>query len=363
MKKSMPKWLSRFLKFVVPAIVSVGLCVVMFRDIDFNQMMEVIKRDCDFRWIGLNLLVGLLPMVLRGLRWGIQLRTIGVNAPIRILILSMFGTYAVNIVFPRLGEVWRTGYISMRQRKPFSEVFGSMIADRLADTLTVALMTLATFYIARSPIVDFVHTYPEAYQSIARFFSSPVTWGVVVGSVVIVWLLFRFSHNEVILKIKGFFIGLFDGFAGIWRMKGKVQWLALTVAIWTCYYMQLYFAFYAFPMTREMLMVNGPVVVLVCFVLTSISMGIPSNGGIGPYQTTMIFGLGVFAPAAMAHGEFLTNAAAFGNVIIACQTCALVVLGLITFALIAIDRNRNKAVEDPNLPLNPAHDVVGRQAE
>lgn len=352
MKKTMPKWLNMLLKFAVPAVVSVGLCVVMFRDIDFREMIGVIRRDCDFRWIGLNLAIGLLPMVFRGLRWGIQLRTIGVNAPVRILVLSMFGTYAVNIVFPRLGEIWRTGYISVRQEKPFSEVFGSMIADRLADTVTVALLTLATFYVARGPIVEFVHAYPQAYEAIGRVLSSPLTWGTLVAGCVGLWALFRFSRNAWVVKTKKFFVGLFAGFAGIWRMKGKVQWLALTVAIWTCYYMQLYFAFYAFPMTREMLALHGPTLVLVCFVLTSISMGIPSNGGIGPYQTALLFGLGMFAPAGMPRTEFLTTGAAFGNVVIASQTCFLVVLGLVTFLLIALDRNRRKAVgnPDPNVP-------------
>ena len=41
---------------------------------------------------------------------------------------SIFGTYAVNLVFPRLGEVWRTGYIAQRQKAPFTTVFGSMVA-------------------------------------------------------------------------------------------------------------------------------------------------------------------------------------------------------------------------------------------
>ena len=152
------------------------------------------------------------------------------------------------------------------------------------------------------------------------------------------------SHNAGVLKVRKFLIGIWHGFAAIGRMKGKFQWLGLTVGIWGCYFLQLEIAFHAFPLTEQLFEQNGLLIVLVCFVLTSISMGIPSNGGIGPYQTTMLFGLGVFmaggnAPAGVSHSEFMTVGAAFGNVIIASQTLLLIVLGLITFALIAIDKH------------------------
>ena len=77
-------------------------------------------------------------------------------------------------------------------------------------------------------------------------------------------------------------------------------------------------------------------------------MGIPSNGGIGPYQTTMLFGLGLFMPAAtssgalagVSHTEFVTVGAAFGNVLIASQTLVMIALGLVTFAMIAVEKHR-----------------------
>lgn len=335
---------ARVVKFLIPVVVSVGLCVVMFRDIDFNEMLAVIRRDCDFRWIGLMCFMSIFPMVFRGLRWGIQLRAVGIDAPVRVLVYSIFGTYAVNLVFPRLGEVWRTGYVSYRENAPFSTVLGSMIADRFADLLTVLLLTVATFVIARSPLIEFVQTYPDAYRKILHVVSSP--WGWIAGTVIIgvCWLVLAKSHNAGVLKVRKFLMGIWHGFAAIGRMKGKFQWLGLTVGIWGCYFLQLEIAFHAFPLTEQLFEQNGLLIVLVCFVLTSISMGIPSNGGIGPYQTTMLFGLGVFmaganAPAGVSHSEFMTVGAAFGNVIIASQTLLLIVLGLITFALIAIDKH------------------------
>lgn len=338
----------KVVQFGIPLVVSVGLCVAMFRDIDFGEMMAVIRQDCDFRWIALMLAISIAPMMLRGLRWGIQLKALGIDVPTHALVLSIFGTYGVNIVFPRLGEVWRSGYISYRQKAPFSAVFGSMIGDRFADLLTVGLLTLLTFIIARGPIVDFVRTYPAAYQAIANILGSPWFWGVMIVLAGGVWWLLARSKNSIVLKIKRFVLGMWEGFAALARMEHKWRWLGLTACIWGCYFLQLVVAFRAFPLTSQMLDANGLTLPLVCFILTSISMGVPSNGGIGPYQTTLIFGLTLFAPAGVSHSQFMTVGAAFGNVIIASQTVLLIILGLITFIWIALEKRRSRqaAAED-----------------
>ncbi|MDE6131528.1 MAG: lysylphosphatidylglycerol synthase domain-containing protein, partial [Muribaculaceae bacterium] len=106
------KWLMMLLKYVVPLVITIGLCYLMFTGIDFNEMLAIIKRDCNFTWIAMALCISVLSHVFRAMRWRIQLRALGINAPLFALVLSIFGTYAVNLVFPRLGEVWRTGYIA-----------------------------------------------------------------------------------------------------------------------------------------------------------------------------------------------------------------------------------------------------------
>jgi len=334
--------LGKIVKFLIPVAVSVGLCLIMFRDIDFHDMMGVIRKECDFRWIGLMMIMNLFPIMLRALRWGIQLRAAGINAPVHVLLYSIFGTYAVNLVFPRLGEVWRSGYVSYNQNAPFSTVFGSMIADRFADLLTVTLLTLCTFFIAHGPLVEFVRTYPQAYRAILHAVTSPWVWGGIAAVIVVSWLVLTRCHNSYVDKIRKFLKGLWQGFASILHMKAKFQWLGLTLCIWACYFLGLTIAFHAFPLTEQMFMANGVVLPLVCFILTSISMGIPSNGGIGPYQTTLLFGLFMFMPHGMDVTEFKTVGAAFGNVLIASQTLLFIVCGLIVFALIALEKHRGR---------------------
>ena len=136
------------LRYGIPLIVSILLCKLLFDGMDWNEMVQIIREQCHFQWIALALTISIFSHIFRAMRWRIQLRAIGVNPPLFALVLSIFGTYAVNLVLPRLGEIWRSGYISRRQDAPFSKVFGSMVADRLADTVTVLLLTIVTFILA-----------------------------------------------------------------------------------------------------------------------------------------------------------------------------------------------------------------------
>lgn len=335
------------LRYCVPAVITVGLCYLLVREMDLRQMWETICTQCDFRWIAVNILLLIGAMWARAARWQLQLRALGIKASVWVLTLSVFGTYAVNLVFPRLGEVWRTGYIAHRQDAPFATVFGSMLADRLADMVTVILITVFTLFVARNALVEFVKSYPDAYNTLLQLLTSPWVWSVIIMLVIALIIVLRIpTHNAFLLKIKGIISELWSGFAAIAKMNEKGKWLLLTVLLWGTYYLELVIAFQAFPFTREIFATHGLTAVLVCYVLTSIAMGIPSNGGIGPYQIAMIFGLSLYAPSGLDRGAsdlFLTNSTAFGNIVLGTQTILMIALGLYTFAVIAISRRRARS--------------------
>ena len=326
------KLLSSALKYVVPLAVSVCLCYLLFTGVDFGRMLDIIARECRFGWIALALVISVLSHVFRAMRWRIQLQALGIAVPLRALVLSIFGTYAVNLVFPRLGEVWRTGYIAQRQRASFTEVFGSMVAERLCDTLTVLVLTVAAFLLARAQLVAYLSQNSELYATVMSWVASPWLWcGVAAVVAVAWWFLSHRSANGVVLKVQDLARSLWHGFAVIATMPGKGRWLVLTVAIWGCYFTQLFVAFYAFDFTAAVVSDYGIVAVLVAFVLSSISMGVPSNGGIGPWQWAIIFALGIY-------GLESTSAGAFANLVLGTQTLLLIVLGIITFVAIAIEK-------------------------
>ena len=336
MDKKKSSRLGQIMKYVIPLIISIGLCYLLFTGIDFREMLDIIRSQCDFRWIAAGLALAVLSHVVRAMRWGIQLSALGIKAPLYVLIYSIFGTYAVNLVFPRLGEVWRTGYIAQRQHAPFTTVFGSMVADRLADTLTVLILALLAFLVSSKAILSYLHQNGESHAAIARLLESPWLWAAVVVLVAAIWIFMaRKTDNPKIVKIQNAVRELWQGFAVIVKMPHKGRWLLLTVALWGCYFLQNYLAFYAFPFTAQIVADHGIQAALVTWVLSSISMGVPSNGGIGPWQWATIFGLSIYGLGA-------TQAGAFANLVLGANTLLIIALGIFTFIAIALDKKRTR---------------------
>lgn len=294
-------------------------------------------EQCNFWWIGVSLMLSVFAQIFRAVRWRMQLRALGINPPMHAMVCSIFGTYAVNLVFPRLGEVWRTGYIAQRQQAPFTEVFGSMVADRLADTITVLLMTIAVFFLARNAIVTYI-VETEIYDRIHALISSPWVW--IAGVLLIIGFIYfvRFhSSSRIMRKLRAIYTGLWEGFAGIMKMPRKGLWLLFTLLIWGSYFVEMWLAFYSFDECAEYIDLHGVLPVFVTFIFGSLAMGVPSNGGIGPWQWAVVLAInGVYGIMNQ------TDSLAFANIVLGTQTLLMILLGLYTFIAIALDRRHNQ---------------------
>lgn len=339
MNKNVSSRTRLLLKYIVPLIISAGLCWLLFRDMDLREMWRVMRAECNFRWMWGNMAFLTLAHVCRALRWQIQLRALGINAGVWELTLSIFGTYSVNLVLPRLGEVWRCGFVAQRQKAPFTQVFGSMVADRLADTISVALITFFTFTFAGAHLKSYIGQDPAQIEFIKSAVTSPALWGLVAAiGVAGLVILYRFPENKVVSAARRLLKGLWRGFAVIATMPGKGRWLLWTAGIWGCFIISMWFAFQSFPLTARVVDLYGFRALMLCFTLTSISMAVPSNGGIGPYQWAMIFGLQFYALG--VPGLDYGYSAAFANMLMGTQTLYLIILGLFTFGCIALSRKK-----------------------
>ncbi|MDE7180461.1 MAG: flippase-like domain-containing protein, partial [Muribaculaceae bacterium] len=289
------KILGYLLRWLLPLALTVVLVSYMFRKVDFSQMWSLVTHGVDYWWILAAMGISVLSHVCRALRWRIQLDSLGIRPPLMALVCSIFGTYALNLVFPRLGEVWRCTYISRLEKKPFTEIVGTMVADRLMDTVMVLCLTLLTFVVAAPALESFLERYPVGQGALALV-RSPHAWTGLIGGILIIWAIFHFGRETgPVKKTRQWIGGMWRGFASLATMKGKWSFLAYTLAIWGCYFVQLYVAFFAFDFTRalcsEASLGFGLVPCLVAFVLSSIGMAIPSNGGLGPWNIAVMFGL------------------------------------------------------------------------
>ena len=333
-------FLSLLVRYGLPLALTVLLVWYIFKKVDFGEMMHIIDSGVDYGWILAAMGISVFSHIFRAARWRLQLRGMGVTPPMHALCVSIFGTYALNLLFPRLGEVWRCTYIAQREKTPLTGVLGSMVADRLSDTVMVLTLTVLTFIVAAPALNAFLTKYPVG-QDIIDLAGNVWFWtGLAVAVAAVWWLAVALRGNKWVMRIKKICRELWQGFAVVGRMKGRGQFLLLTFAIWACYFLQLYVAFFAFPFTRELCgdaaQGYGLTPCLVAFVLSSIGMAIPSNGGLGPWNIAVMFGLAVY-------GITDAQGAAFSMLVWSAQTVMLIILGIYTMIYIAGGKKTNRS--------------------
>lgn len=331
--------LRNVLRYLLPLALTVLLVWYMFRKVDFSEMMGIIRAGVDYSWILLAMGISVLSHIFRAARWRLQLSALGIRPPFMALCCSIFGTYALNLVFPRLGEVWRCSYISARQKAPFSKVLGSMVADRLSDTVVVLGLFLFTCVIATSAINSFLERYPIG-RDLLSLLEQWWIWAVIVVCAVVVWAVMHFGRKlRIVMAVRGMMARIWEGFAVVAQMPGRGKFVLFTLCIWTCYFVQLYVAFYAFDFTSRLCHIPGLAAglepCLVAFVLSSIGMAIPSNGGLGPWNIAVMFGLALY-------GVSDAQGTAFSMLVWSAQTVMLILLGIFTMIYIAVGKREQR---------------------
>lgn len=330
--KSARRVLGAVIRYVIPLVVSAGLCYILYAGVDLSAIMDGV-RTCHYGWMAGWLALNLLVIYCRSVRWRLQLRAIGVNPPMWAMVCSFCGTYAVNLVFPRLGEVWRSGYVARRQGAGFTEVFGSMVADRLSDTVCVLLITLGAALGAGQAMARF-GSESDLPAKVSALMSSP--WVLVAAAVALagVMVVLLMPRLPLVARVRALAGQVWTGFISIGRMRSKWLWLLCTAGIWGGYFVSTVCTFMAFAPTAGVMHAYGLHVVLVTYVFGSLAMAVPSNGGIGPWQVAVMMALcGIYG---MDRGPALT----YATLVLGFQTLTSVVLGLMAFAAIALDRRK-----------------------
>ncbi|WP_295727702.1 lysylphosphatidylglycerol synthase transmembrane domain-containing protein [uncultured Muribaculum sp.] len=326
----------RVLKVVVPLGISVVLVVWLFHKVDIARVEAIIRDGVDYRFIVAMMLVTMFSHMIRGIRWGIQLRAAGIpRMPVVAEYVSIFGAYALNLVFPFLGEGWRCVYVARRQQCRLSTVVGTDLGDRASDGVVIGLLIVLTLFVAHPSIDRFIDRYPIG-EALDRYATDGLLWVCIVGVVALLavcgWI---FRRTRAVQGMLASVRRMWSGFAVLFHMKGIGLYLILTMGIWICYFSETYLCFYAFPFTRALIEQPGSclglVPGLVVFVFGSCSMIVPSNGGLGPWNIAVMFALTLF-------GVSDSDGAAYSIVCWSFQSAMLVALGIFSALYIMIHR-------------------------
>ncbi|MCM1162830.1 MAG: flippase-like domain-containing protein [Muribaculaceae bacterium] len=329
----------KILKVIVPIAISVGLIAWMLHKVDIQKVEAIIRQGVDYRYLLVMMALTSLSQIIRGFRWRLQLRAAGV-APLPALAacVSIFGAYALNLIITFLGEAWRCVYVARRQRCQLSTVVGTDLGDRASDGVMISLFIILTVFVARPAIDRFMDRYPLG-EALQRFSDDPTTWvSILVVLAVVGVVLYLLRHTSAVQGMIKSALRMWHGFAVLFTMKGRGLYLLLTLGIWVCYFFMTYTCFFAFPFTRALVEHShfyGLLPGLVVFVFGSCSMIVPSNGGLGPWNISVMFALSLY-------GISDADGTAYSIVCWSFQTLMLVIQGVFSAFYIAASRRRKK---------------------
>lgn len=274
---------------------------------------------------------------IRGLRWRLLIQPLGYSPSRLNSFFAVMIGYLVNQGVPRLGEVVKCTVLGRYEKIPVEKLIGTIILERIIDAITLLLVFGITLAIQPDLYTNIIDTFFNSRdEGTAKKTSYTFITLTMIGIVVFlffVWILVKkktFRDVGRILKKIGLRIA--EGVGAIRHLKKRWQFIFLTVALWTLYFMGGYVGFMAFQETQ----IYGVREAFTVLSAGSIGM-IASPGGIGAYafmiEKTMIL-YGLSQPVAIAFGWILWLA----------TTAVIIIGGLISFVAIPY-YNKNRKLE------------------
>lgn len=326
-KKSL---LNRIITIVLPLALGAIIVYFLLRDIDLGAMWGIMK-DANWAFLLLSLPFVIMGHSIRGFRWGLLMKPLGYNPSRKRLIFSILGGYAINYGIPRAGEVWRCGIVAKDEKVPFTTLLGTMLLDRVFDTITVALIVLAAVGFNANFFIEQLQHNQETFDTVVAAIKSPTPYIILGLVILIIFITFKyFDENKFVSKIKDALKSMGNDMREIWKMKEKGWLLLYTLGIWVSYFCFFYISFFAFDFTENLGITAG----LIGFALSSLSMGIPTNGGLGPWQVAVIAALTLY-------GVNQLSATAFATGVFMIQSFWQILVGLGSIAILAFMKKRD----------------------
>lgn len=274
--------IKKVLQYVISLAIAGGLLWFVFKDIDLNALWEKIKQ-ADYRWVALSGVLALVAHWSRAYRWALMLQPLGYNPSVFRTTLAVLVGYLANLVFPRAGEFARCGTLKNLEDIPFEKSFGAVVAERIADVLVLLVLILLNL------LLEFDRLSTFFFNFFGDKFKNPVLLlGLAAAFIILAFMAYlifkrykdKISQLPLYQKVSKVIEGLASGFLSVRNLKNPMVFVFHTVFIWVMYYFTTYVLCFALPETANL----SPLAILTIFVMGSIGMATPTQGGIGSYH-------------------------------------------------------------------------------
>lgn len=309
------------LKVGLPLLLGVGLVWYSLSKISIEKLVQYFK-DADYTWIILGVSLGMLSHISRAYRWLFMVEPLGFKPKFGNSLMAVYAAYLINFTIPRAGEVARATILKNYEELPFDKGFGTIVAERVADTIMLLTIVVLAFFLESEFIFDFF---------LQKFNITSLILGgsVLFLGVLVLFLFIRKGKSKFAIKVKGFVTGLLEGALSIFKMKKKWAFIGHTLFIWVMYVLMFYVTTFALPELQHI----GLAAILIGFILSSFSIA-ATNGGVGSFPEAVVLAFSLFGIAD-------DPSRAFGWIVWSTQTLVIIVIGGLSLLYLPI-YNRKK---------------------
>jgi uncharacterized protein (TIRG00374 family) len=326
----MNKLIKKLLQVLLPLLLGGFILFWVYRDFDFSKVSRVLFHEMEWGWMFLSLIFGALSHIVRGLRWIQSLEPLDAHPKQSNSIYAVFVAYAANLVLPRVGEVSRCGILSRYDQVSFSKSLGTVITERLLDSVCIGIITALAILLQWGVFIRFFQDTGTSWEAIATFFTSVKFLLILLGVILLSFLLFYLIRSRLFSdRIKRAIRNIWEGVRSLKGVRNKPLFIFYTLSIWLCYFLQFYITFYCFTFTADLSLLDA----LVLFVGGTVAVVVPTPNGAGPWHFTVISLMALY-------GIGITEAGVFALIVHGIQTFLLVLLGIYGLAALPLTNKK-----------------------
>lgn len=245
-------------------------------------------QSADYFWVFISVLISFFSHFLRAYRWNYLLKPAGYSVRTVNAVGAVLVGYFANYGLPRMGEITRCTLATRYDKVPFEVALGTVITERIIDTLLLLAIFVLTLFAQFSELSDLAAKYifiplSGKLSVMAQKPLQLVILAVVVVLVVVGFLLVRKRISRMLTgKFGNIIKGFGKGLSSVKDIEHKFRFIVLSVAIWTSYFYSMYFCLKAFEGTSHL----GHSASLVLLLFGTFGV-VFSPGGLGAYQAIL----------------------------------------------------------------------------
>jgi uncharacterized protein (TIRG00374 family) len=300
----------------------------VFKGTDWNDLLLKFEHT-NYWWIAAGMSISVLSHYIRAYRATMLYEVLDYNVKVSNSFYAVMIGYMMNYIIPRAGEVSRCAALTKTDDIPVNKSLGTVVTERIFDMVILLLMLVVVFVFQFDLLTSFITTSLQSNNNTVAA-SGPnlkliILIALAAGAMGVYLIRKKLASNPLFVKITGLLMGFGEGLLSIRKVKKPLVFVLLSIAIWLCYVLMMYFCLFAMEATASLTFMDC----LTVFVIGSIGMIIPAPGaGAGTYhfavmQSLLLFGVAEtdgIAYATIVHGIQMILLLAIGAV------CSLIVL-------------------------------------